>query len=723
MPGTWLCALAGPNPAAVALSPAVGWLLLAALAAGVALFLLQLGAWRRFWWRTEDPRALGLFRIVFAALVLGNVHGLWEHFEFLFTDQGLLLSESAREVVGRGQFAGFGVGRDGEAAGFFDWVAVGRFLQGPRYSLLLFRDDPAFMWAHVIAFEVVTLLFLVGWRTRLMGLASLVLMSSLANRAPIYWTGADVVYRAFFPLLLVSRCGHAYSLDNWLRVRRLRTAGETEPPIHRPIPAWPRMLMILQLAAIYVTTGSLKTGHLWATGDSLYYALNLDHFHRVPTQLLCAVFGTNVFRVMTWTVHAWQMGFPLLLVGLVLRWARRENLPRPAPARAWAIRAALVVLGGSALAIVLVTLPVHWPTRPGPADVRTVQVVTALGWVAGSVLLAWGYRRLRDRPFRWRVRGHELVLDLDRFCRWVLGRRVWLGIGVIFHAHIFVLMNIGMFAPVMVGVYVCCLNGSEVAVLLRRLRLAVARLPGCAGLRPRAPFVRVVAPDPAVHPAHGRLGRWIIGPLIAFHVAAVAIWLLPDKGCVSSFRGPARELVRPWLYATQTEQSWGMFAPNPMRTNDFLHVLVTDREGTVWDLHTDANSPRNKDMPWIWYDRAGKITRRVTADGKHWRKWIARYHCRRWAAEHGGVAPERVSLYARSYSIPPPGTGSYRPADRMEEHGRTHKLLEVHCRTEPDGQLPDAIRIRLGLPLLGDERERPAVGPRRTRWEAHRART
>ena len=44
--------------------------------------------------------------------------------------------------------------------------------------------------------------------------------------------------------------------------------------------------MILQLAIIYMWTGCAKTGSVWAKGYSLYYALNLDHFARVPTQVL-----------------------------------------------------------------------------------------------------------------------------------------------------------------------------------------------------------------------------------------------------------------------------------------------------------------------------------------------------------------------------------------------------------------------------------------------------
>ena len=42
---------------------------------------------RRFFLELEDPRTLGLFRIVFAFLVICNINDLWEHFVFLFTDE------------------------------------------------------------------------------------------------------------------------------------------------------------------------------------------------------------------------------------------------------------------------------------------------------------------------------------------------------------------------------------------------------------------------------------------------------------------------------------------------------------------------------------------------------------------------------------------------------------------------------------------------------------
>ncbi|MBK8236269.1 MAG: hypothetical protein IPK74_11975 [Deltaproteobacteria bacterium] len=122
--------------------------------------------------------------------------------------------------------------------------------------------------------------------------------------------------------------------------------------------------------------------------------------------------------------------------------------------------------------------------------------------------------------------------------------------------------------------------------------------------------------------AYGPVGRTLANAIVVTHITAVALHCIPDKDSCWSFRGTAGALVKPWLDVTQTAQSWDMFAPNPMRTNDFLEVLVTDAAGETWDLRTDVNSPRNKQIPWIWYDRAGKITRRVIGEGKWYRSWL-----------------------------------------------------------------------------------------------------
>jgi hypothetical protein len=261
----------------------------------------------------EDPRAMALFRIVFAFFVLCNINGLWEHFRFLFTDEGIFPADLAHHL-----FARTGVG---------------------RFSLLYFWDTPTAAWVHIAAFELATVLLMVGLWTRASAIASFVLMNSLFDRNPLFWEGTEVAFRVFFVYLLFARSGWAWSVDEWWRRRRLAARGLVATE-HRPIPAWPRRLMMLQLAIVFFTTGALKHGAVWARGDAVYYALNLDHFYRVHPQQLSALLGTHVLRVVTWVVRFGEIAFGLVFVGEVLRVALDDRPPTRTTAvlrwiRAW----------------------------------------------------------------------------------------------------------------------------------------------------------------------------------------------------------------------------------------------------------------------------------------------------------------------------------------------------------------------------------------------------
>jgi hypothetical protein len=609
-----LALLASPplvNEEAVALSPTIGWLLLACAVVVFLLGVAQGDRWRRLWLRTEDPRALGLFRILFAAWVLMNVGGLWGHFTFLFTDEGIFSTDTARELLAREQFAGYGDGV-GEPAGFFDGRAVLEFLKGPKFSLLWFWDSPTAFGLQFAAFAAVTTAFLLGWRTRLMGVLSWFFMHSITLRNPLFMEGTDLVYSCFFFYMILSRCGHAYSLDNWLRCRRLAREGRLSLPggpgdgagappspehprglaaIYRRVPAWPRLLMMLQLAAIYVYGGCAKNGDVWLRGDSLYYALNLDHFYRVPPQYLSAVFATNLFRLMTWVVHVWQAAFPLVVVGVVTRWALREGFPRYQGARLWLVRGLWIALGLLALTVAEVAFPVHYRAGAGKPSLLAVQWLFAAGWLLTMAAIFWLWRRLRDRPLRVTLRGHTYILDLEWFCGWFLGRRVFLTVGVLFHGHLLVLMNIGMFAPIMLLTYMVFLSGPELASILRALGRALARL-GVPGIPAdvRAGLPPVPCEDahlPHLHHDTARLPTWaMLAPialctgaiaLAATHAPGVRVCLAAAAvalvaGAVVGRRGAARAPAagRPWAYGP-----WGRFLIGGLT---LYHVTAV----TVW---------------------------------------------------------------------------------------------------------------------------------------------
>ncbi|MEX1361878.1 MAG: hypothetical protein AB1Z98_02060 [Nannocystaceae bacterium] len=821
-----------PNEQALALSPTIGWLMLTCAVCLALVFIMHAQRWRRWWLTAEDPRGIAVFRIVFTFFVISNVNGMWEYFEYLYTNEGIFTTDVARHVFARGQFAGYGDGlRPDDPAGFYDLAAVWQFLQGPSYSLLLFWDSPAFFWAHLWAFEISAVLFLIGFRTRLFGVLTWFLMNSILVRNHLAWEGTEIVFRCMLAYLVLARSGHAYSVDNWLRCRKLRKQGrlserdgpgdgagappsEEHPeglePVYRLIPSWPRKLIMLQLATIYITTGTLKTGSVWMNGDSLYYALNLDHFYRLPPQYLASLAGTSVFRAMTYAVKVGQTGFVLILFGIITRWIIAQKFPPLSAARQWVTRVAFGGLIAGTAAIIFTAYPVHF-TPPISAG-----AFTAL-WVGLWAALWLLWRKLTFRPFVVRkVLGRQLqrpvVIDRTWVCRWILGRRVLLVWHLAFHAHIFTLMNVGQFQTGMLACTFAFLQGEEIATLLRDVghrlarvfpktlgrlmpRSVVERAPIIAAADPQLPSHRrnaarlpqwahllglggivtgilvqfrfaptwdyrfvwmgtagvlgaialwkaraargqsIPAEDPQTMAqrapwAYGPLGRLLVGGLIVWHISAVAVWLLPDKDCVKTFRDPGRKAVSTWLRNTTTDQGWGMFAPNPPRSNVFMKVLVTDADGHVWDLKTDVYAEEQKPIPWVWNTRLRKMNRRIiggeSGPTAWYQKWYARWECRSWAREHGGQAPEKVELVKVWYKIPSPEqvheNGYYVAEELLERSGHEKVSYTARCDREVMGQLPNSIREKDGLPLLPDGEYRAWHKDKKRKWEAHRKR-
>ncbi|MFO0635249.1 MAG: hypothetical protein U0168_20570 [Nannocystaceae bacterium] len=805
-----------PNEAALPLGPAMGWWLLLGAVCAAVFFIAQADRWKRWWLAKEDPRSMALFRIVFGFFTICNINGLWEYFTFLFTDEGIFTADVARQVFAAKQFEGFGDGMNAdEPWGFFDLAAIWQFLSGPKYSLLYFWDTPTAFWIHLWAFELIAFSFMIGFRTRTTGVLTFLLMNSIMQRNHLFWEGTELVYRCFLAYLVLARSGEAYSVDNWLRCRKLRKQGllsqrggpgdgagvapSDEHPrglqaVYRLIPAWPRRLVILQLATIYTYTGIVKNGGVWAKGDAFYYALNMDHFYRFYPQPMSSVLGTNVMRMMTWVTHWWEVLFPLVVVGLIARWAVAERLPKLSGWRLWAVRGAWVGIALSSLMACVVSWEVHFT----PFSVQWF----IGGWLGFCGLLGWFWWRLGNKPFRvgsmfGRKLARTYVLDTRWFATWFLGRRVWLFLAIVFQTHVFFMMNVGHFQTGMLSACIPYLTGLEVALVLRGLgrRLHKLGVPMPADVLAGEPPLPAederlphLARDTATLPAgtmfaalglvllgvilrvttefggwwwtwviaaglvilvgvregrraaasgertgsdappwcYGPLGRVLVGGLLVWHVVGVAVWLLPEKDCLKSFREPARTVWAKWLTVTQTDQSWGMFAPNPPRSNVFLKVLITDKDGEVYDMRSDVYASERKPIPWIFNDRMRKMNRRIiggeSGPTEWYRKWYARYHCRQWALEHEGVPPVKVELVRMTYKIPSPEqvrkNGWYSPEDLLAREGTETIEYTERCAGAVMGQLPNSVRERHGLaPLPENTPYKPWIKHKRKAWE------
>src|SRR5262249_39698972 len=130
----------------------------------------------------------------------------------------------------------------------------------------------------------------------------------------------DLCIGAFLCVGTLCGWGAAYAVDAWRRRRAGLMAGATEIPPLRRIAAWPLRLMMIQLALIYFVNGAMKTGEAWRNGTALYYALNLDHFYRVPAQgVVTWLQWRGVLPVLPGLTRYWELCFPLALLGAALR--------------------------------------------------------------------------------------------------------------------------------------------------------------------------------------------------------------------------------------------------------------------------------------------------------------------------------------------------------------------------------------------------------------------
>ncbi|HWB78685.1 MAG TPA: HTTM domain-containing protein [Nannocystaceae bacterium] len=253
--------------------------------------------WSAWWFACEDARTLAAFRVAFAMLVVWDVDGLGEYVEMLFAPSGMFDAAEAR--------ARFGGWSDDAGVG----SALAYFVQG-RFSLLFLCDFRHGLPLVLVALHASAALLLLGRFTRPAAIATLLLYDTLLQRNPVFWEGTEIVLRVFGVLLVCSRCGEVWSLD----ARRARARDRSWRP--SLVPAWPRRLMMVQLAVIVCAAGLAKTGAAWHDGTAVHYALANVHYARFD---LAGVLPPAVIAALTWFARAAELLFPLALVGMIAR--------------------------------------------------------------------------------------------------------------------------------------------------------------------------------------------------------------------------------------------------------------------------------------------------------------------------------------------------------------------------------------------------------------------
>jgi uncharacterized membrane protein YphA (DoxX/SURF4 family) len=185
--------------------------------------------------------------------------------------------------------------------------SVGARLLGP------WQDDPALLYSAMIAWIIATVCLLLGFCTRPAAIATWVLSLSFANLNDSIDNAGDTIRGIILFYLMLCPCGAVWSIDRlWRRWRGHDTAVVYVAP-------WAIRLLFVQMVFIYFCNGVYKLfGEHWRDGYSLYYVLSdftLSRFSMAdyPSPLW-------MLRVMTWSVLAWEISFPLMVV--LNRWTR-----------------------------------------------------------------------------------------------------------------------------------------------------------------------------------------------------------------------------------------------------------------------------------------------------------------------------------------------------------------------------------------------------------------
>ncbi len=629
-----LLALAKPKEVDVSahIDVATQWLWIA-VALLIAFFVLRPELWRRLWFQRIDPRGPALARMALGiTLVWTFVDFLVLDGEWLFTDQGMLLTDMARKNYG-GKMRTLW---DPEH-GFQHWYDP-LIVLTDRWSVLFVRSDPPFVYTVFGLLFVFGTMMTIGLFTRVSTFMSWLLMLQLYNYNPIYYTGGDTVMRVMMFLAIFIDWGQVYSVDAWRRRRRAILSGAERIPAPQRIAAWPIRLFMIQLACIYCATGLLKSGKTWANGTALYYALNLDHFYRIPAFTLYAwADQLYITRVMTVVVHWWEVLFPLIFLGEFLRGVdddqKKGTWVGPVPrwtfyglglvgsilvvwsAPTWARLFPLLVLGG------LIYIDRRWlyqPDTSGKGLVAWTIRVLSWGCLVGFLVIAGLFASLgihyyytpdpqapgwlQDKE-QLRTLGVVLtiaipvlvaliIVILRRFTPrvylfvrdWLLGKRLWLTLGVMMHIGIDLTMNVGTFVQVMIAVYPAWLEGNDVEAFWRYLMWRPAK-PGEGG-RPPLPSSKL-----------RRVGRKLIAP---FERAKYRVrkppWVVLHGPSEAAVRRAA--LLRCWDVGSRLDyQLSGEL--DPQRTNEVL--VLRSPDGKIQHVGARAGRELISLFPVLWW--------------------------------------------------------------------------------------------------------------------------
>jgi hypothetical protein len=149
------------------------------------------------------------------------------------------------------------------------------------FSVLTFSDDPGWFEACYVAALLVSVLFTLGWHTRVMSVLFAIMVISFYARSVLMGDGGDNLMALMVVYLMFTACGRRWSLD--------ARAGRAGPgPGFREFTATvvhncAILVIMAQMCVLYGAAGLYKVqGETWGDGTALHYVLKQEIFRPWP---------------------------------------------------------------------------------------------------------------------------------------------------------------------------------------------------------------------------------------------------------------------------------------------------------------------------------------------------------------------------------------------------------------------------------------------------------
>lgn len=610
-------------------------------------------------WFEFDPRALGIFRIGFATLLLWDLLRRVPDISVWYSNQGLLPNHTQL------------------------WRPAAEYI----FSVFFLASHT---WEAALGFLLCGLIYLcllVGWKTKLFQVLSLVAVVSLHSRAVILENGGDVVmnllalWSAFLPL------GKRFSVDALLaslrqtrefRAEELGSHRERDEGLDAPVRSVAVFAILLQLAVIYFFNTVHKNGTAWKDGSVVHWVLYQD-------------------RIVTWLGSLVREDFPVLLSKLFTR--------------------ATLFAEGAAAVLILSPL--------GRRELRRIAILTLPAMHVGfslflnvglftPVMCAFFPLLLSAEDFEalgafWKKRKKERTIYFDASCgicfqtMRVLARmdrferlrfvpnteieKLPKGVSpelvertivveepdgkLLTRAEAFAAIFRSLPGGALVWIPLALPGIRSLAgwiydrVAQNRQRISLSLGLAACGLpsSPPPPSDRESAEIPLLE----RLRRTRVGLreglVVLFMLAATSQVLIENRAVPRWMKFRQPELFRAMIQYGRFYQGWSMFAPNPPQRNGLVVVEARTVDGrridplnyaaTGWKGEPWEASPGRLGQDQFWCDYIARIER--NSHMHHiLENWIRQHHRRTGREEDRIVA---FDAYWVEHATPPPGSG------------------------------------------------------------------